>query len=36
MDEKGDIIFYTNEKGNVRIEVLFGEENVWLPLFQDI
>lgn len=28
----GNIIFYTNESGNVKIEVLFGEENVWLPL----
>lgn len=31
---KGDIIFYTNEDGNVNIEVLFGDENVWLPLAQ--
>lgn len=33
-NKKENIIFYTNEKGNVRIEVLFGEENVWLPLSQ--
>lgn len=32
--KKGDIIFYTSEKGNINIEVLFGEENVWLPLSQ--
>lgn len=31
---KENIIFYTNEQGNVKIEVLFGEENVWLPLSQ--
>lgn len=31
---KGDIIFYTNEDGNINIEVLFGDENVWLPLAQ--
>lgn len=33
-NSKGNIIFYTNESGNVNIEVLFGEENVWLPLAQ--
>lgn len=33
-DKKGNIIFYTNEDGNVRIEVLFGNDNVWLPLSQ--
>ena len=33
-NKKENIIFYTNEQGNVRIEVLFGEENVWLPLSQ--
>lgn len=32
--KKGDIIFYTGEEGNVNIEVLFGDENVWLPLSQ--
>ncbi len=32
--KKGDIIFYTSEEGNINIEVLFGEENVWLPLSQ--
>lgn len=33
-DKKSNIIFYTNEDGNVRIEVLFGNDNVWLPLSQ--
>lgn len=32
--KRGDILFYTNEDGNVNIEVLFGGENVWLPLSQ--
>ncbi len=32
--KKGDIIFYTGKEGNVNIEVLFGDENVWLPLSQ--
>ncbi len=30
----GKIIFYTNEDGNVNIEVLFANENVWLSLSQ--
>lgn len=30
----GEIIFYRNDEGNVNIEVIFGEENVWLSLNQ--
>ena len=30
----GEIIFYRNDEGNVNIEVMFGEENVWLSLNQ--
>jgi len=26
-----DIILYTNESGNVKVEVLFSEETFWLP-----
>jgi len=30
----GEIIFYRNDEGNVNIDVMFGEENVWLSLNQ--
>lgn len=30
MDKKGDIIFYTNEKGNVRIEVFIKKLLVYI------
>jgi len=31
-ENKGEIIIYQTEDGQTKIDVLFSEDNVWLPL----
>ena len=29
--QNNDIIFYTSPQGNVKVEVLYGNETFWMP-----